>query len=1171
MSHNFSEGQRAEFQAAFDFFDKNGDKQISAKELGVVMKNIGQHITEQELNQMILEADEDGSGTIDFDEFLTLMQKRLQELDVKEELIEAFKVYDKEKNGCIAVDEMKKILQKMGESVSKEEIDEVIKDLISEQIISEWKKQHNSSESIKVDPIDLENQIAQVDPLKLGAYGVKKPLDEKSQSIQDLIAASKRYYPMDRMGNIDEWGAIVNQQVDNYQRAQEQKKLQEKQQSQFYGLELQHEKALKEKQKEIERCEKQNDLELANRKKQEYDTMLNGFKNQQYHIKELLAGDYRQNMSIRQNENRSKRMQELSEGKIANMRVQQEMEQIKQMDLAKKQMIKDMYQQDISQRKGNITYDLLMRDQQKLDAQKLMAENSQVSLDAQRLYKQRYDSMQDQQKQINDNYLSTVKAPEIERRIEEQEKIQKQNEMLRNQAKMTEEMKQQLQRDFAQNNRQILVKQLEDREKLKYLGKEMKHIELEESETKVHDHKNFEELKQKVNKQRQLTYKEMLDNQINSKEINFTERPETKDKREKSLQENLKRLDKYGYNRDYASLINTGNQTARGAKDPIIFQGDSTDNVKYNLTGALDTNQLRKSAILDIGMKNMQSNILGDRGSFNASLKLYRFRESQLEHKLGVHNRSRHLKNLKYTNPSLGLDSDVTFQNYSRNYNKNQLIDRVRKSLESIENEKQDTNLTAPSQEIFHSDDQNLMNITMMNPKEQQIPQDDKKIVKIQKRQNIAKTIRLTLNPLPQQTQNSHTSINIRSPTHQMSGAYSTSINYNTNSLNYNTGSHIPTHHSVANNMHNNQFNKSDLNQDLVHVTQDDDNNSKKRVNKGIQNDGPSTLMNWTLSSSFKLPFIQRKALDSPSTNKNPYKLNTYREIQNRQPSLLLKERSLSKNGSPISNIQGVQIQLKSIKLFMDQDITKKSNKTNKQNRKQQQAKNQLQIQQQKQQFQIEIKQQSQNQPTFPPELSSAQITQNRNFRASKTNLASVDSNKLKRQFFQLAMISSNHNNKLKDLGRHSLIITQKRKSPKLRQSMDQPYFYQNNKNKFNLESIYDTNGNSSKNKKQDKNKQLQQFNPSQPKQQLEDDHMQVAPWLQQSEMRLFSGQRTNSRIFKHDELSASGNTQGLKSKQKMKGLGQSFDSNGTPEAYDSYIFQPSIRISRLIYSAQQH
>ena len=78
---------------------------------------------------MILEADDDGSGTIDFEEFLGLMQKRLQELDVGEELIQAFKVYDKGNNEEIATEEIRKILMKMGEYTSKEEIDEIIHDL----------------------------------------------------------------------------------------------------------------------------------------------------------------------------------------------------------------------------------------------------------------------------------------------------------------------------------------------------------------------------------------------------------------------------------------------------------------------------------------------------------------------------------------------------------------------------------------------------------------------------------------------------------------------------------------------------------------------------------------------------------------------------------------------------------------------------------------------------------------------------------------------------------------------------------------------------------------------------------------------------------------------------------------------------------------------------------
>lgn len=80
---NFSEGQKAEFFEAFKFFAKNGGECITAAELGQVMKNIGQHMTQQELHQMIVEADEDGSGSIEFDEFLGLMKKRLTNLDVK--------------------------------------------------------------------------------------------------------------------------------------------------------------------------------------------------------------------------------------------------------------------------------------------------------------------------------------------------------------------------------------------------------------------------------------------------------------------------------------------------------------------------------------------------------------------------------------------------------------------------------------------------------------------------------------------------------------------------------------------------------------------------------------------------------------------------------------------------------------------------------------------------------------------------------------------------------------------------------------------------------------------------------------------------------------------------------------------------------------------------------
>ena len=45
---------------AFRVFDKDGDGNISAKELGLVMKSLGRTANEDELNEMINEIDADG-------------------------------------------------------------------------------------------------------------------------------------------------------------------------------------------------------------------------------------------------------------------------------------------------------------------------------------------------------------------------------------------------------------------------------------------------------------------------------------------------------------------------------------------------------------------------------------------------------------------------------------------------------------------------------------------------------------------------------------------------------------------------------------------------------------------------------------------------------------------------------------------------------------------------------------------------------------------------------------------------------------------------------------------------------------------------------------------------------------------------------------------------------
>lgn len=58
-----TEEQIAEFKEAFSLFDKDGDGTITTKELGTVMRSLGQNPTEAELQDMINEVDADGKET----------------------------------------------------------------------------------------------------------------------------------------------------------------------------------------------------------------------------------------------------------------------------------------------------------------------------------------------------------------------------------------------------------------------------------------------------------------------------------------------------------------------------------------------------------------------------------------------------------------------------------------------------------------------------------------------------------------------------------------------------------------------------------------------------------------------------------------------------------------------------------------------------------------------------------------------------------------------------------------------------------------------------------------------------------------------------------------------------------------------------------------------------
>jgi len=126
MADKLSPEQVNEFKEAFSLFDKDGDGCITTKELGTVMRSLGQHPTEAELADMVREIDVDGNGQIDFNEFLNMMVMKMKDVITEEEIREAFLLFDNDGNGFISAAELRHVMTNLGETLTDEEVEELM-------------------------------------------------------------------------------------------------------------------------------------------------------------------------------------------------------------------------------------------------------------------------------------------------------------------------------------------------------------------------------------------------------------------------------------------------------------------------------------------------------------------------------------------------------------------------------------------------------------------------------------------------------------------------------------------------------------------------------------------------------------------------------------------------------------------------------------------------------------------------------------------------------------------------------------------------------------------------------------------------------------------------------------------------------------------------------------
>ena len=124
-----SEAEMMVFHAAFDKFDKDKSGYIDIQELREVMNELGKELSDNELSMMMSAAKTSDEG-VDFPAFVGMMGKQVSEDGGSDESIlkEAFKVFDKDGNGFISAAELRHVMTNLGEKLTDEEVDEMIRE-----------------------------------------------------------------------------------------------------------------------------------------------------------------------------------------------------------------------------------------------------------------------------------------------------------------------------------------------------------------------------------------------------------------------------------------------------------------------------------------------------------------------------------------------------------------------------------------------------------------------------------------------------------------------------------------------------------------------------------------------------------------------------------------------------------------------------------------------------------------------------------------------------------------------------------------------------------------------------------------------------------------------------------------------------------------------------------
>ena len=128
MFDNITSNKEKEFKNIFDKYDSNKDGNVNSDELANILKAININVSDEEIKEIIEEIELEGNNEINFENFVSIVNRREKDVDTEEEVLKAFKFFDKEGNGLININDLKYIMINVSKNLSEAEIDDMLKE-----------------------------------------------------------------------------------------------------------------------------------------------------------------------------------------------------------------------------------------------------------------------------------------------------------------------------------------------------------------------------------------------------------------------------------------------------------------------------------------------------------------------------------------------------------------------------------------------------------------------------------------------------------------------------------------------------------------------------------------------------------------------------------------------------------------------------------------------------------------------------------------------------------------------------------------------------------------------------------------------------------------------------------------------------------------------------------